>query len=317
MTFYKIITAFTIALSVFPSSVFPTPAHIDEYDDEYLDDRPRDKYGTAIKMCRSYSDSLDWAQKCVRQSYIYEDAIKICGADNYRLYPITMWGIHITNYFGSYDYQRLIKAELHHIAGDMMHIAKLEKDKNYRSQVTDAMKYEFQKTWFEAKASHYGAQLIRDLKLPDMPEEYYNSKDNNCEAFIEMIGFFKRWDELQKTGLQFYDLSDLYSKINERYKHIYDKPYAKESLLRYRIQRKLNLFRNPTFFNKYDTRIYREAAESESYRMICASYQPPKKTHYTYNTYYGTYISDRYYQTPLSVEIYDHPENYGLIKKKL
>lgn len=234
-----------------------------DFDDKPLDD----KYEKAVKICRSHLGGLTFDDEI---SGSYEDAMKMCGADNYRLYSTTIWGIDLCNMIDSASYQMLISAELHHVAGDMMHIAQLEKDKDYREKVESAMRYEFQKTWFEekTKGKHYSSRELKELKIPDVV--FSNKDDEMCDAFIKMIGFFKRWDELQKTG-QKYDQINFYRQITEKYKDNYFapvysyEPYAKVSLLKYRKQRKLSLglFWNPTYYSVYDSSAYSEAKARE------------------------------------------------------
>jgi hypothetical protein len=239
----------------------------EDYDDKPLDD----KYEKAVKICRSHIDRPTirlTSNNEIEMSGSYEDAMKMCGADNYRLYPTTIWGIGLCNMIDSASYQMLISAELHHVAGDMMHIAELENDKDYREKVESAMRYEFQKTWFEekTKGKHYSTRELKELKIPD--EKFPNNDDEMCDAFIKMIGFFKRWDELQKTGEE-YDQINFYRQITEKYKENYFSPvysyesYAKVSLLKYRKQRKLSLFWHPTYYSVYDSTAYSKAKARE------------------------------------------------------
>lgn len=234
-----------------------------------------EKYENAIQICRAHLDRRILDDEV---SSNYENAMKICGADNYRRYPGTIWALNIyntldvTQYQSSTSYQSLISVELHHVAGDMMHIAQLEKDKSYRNKVKSAMEYEFKERWFEEKTGgkHYTTSELVNMRIPYMPDEYGNSNGDMCDAFIKMIGFFKRWDELQKN-LSIDDLRTFHGEIKGKYDNHYAKvywyePYAKLSLLKYRLQRNLSLYWHPTYYSVYQNSAYRaaEARNSEA-----------------------------------------------------
>jgi len=278
MTFYKTISALIISLSLFSSNGFSMEIENDFEDknhtslftsrQEDFDEKAQGKFADAIKICMD----TKYGRECD-----YDYAMKVCGADSYRLSPLIIWGKYIGDIVDSDNYERLITIELHHIAGDMMHIAKFEKDHGYREKVKSAMRYEFQETWFEEKAKDYSSSSkIAALKIPDMPNEYGNS--DMCEAFIEMIGFFRRWDELQKTSMKVSDQSELYRQIKHKYRDKKVYPYPKDNgpLLKYRKQRKLSLFWHPMHFSVYDSHIYRKARERET------TYYPPIPSNRSY-----------------------------------
>jgi len=128
MTFYKILSALVITLLVFSSNVYSMES-TDEllFPEESTDsstpiltkvrikalefDNPLDKYEKAILLCGDSSSSnrcsCHYSGSCPDR---YENAMKICGADNYRRYPITIWGIDISNSIYSYNYESLISA---------------------------------------------------------------------------------------------------------------------------------------------------------------------------------------------------------------
>src|SRR3990167_379489 len=80
-------------------------------DQKEVVDEGTDKYELAIASLSDQTENK------------YDEAIKTCGVENYRRHFISIWGLNIYNSIGfNTDYKSLIELELHHIAGDMVHI---------------------------------------------------------------------------------------------------------------------------------------------------------------------------------------------------
>lgn len=242
-----------------------------------------DIYDKAIKLCKDYSEKRakgEWWEhkndilKDVKASDVYEQAMKICGAGDYRRYASTVWGMHIYSNLtlaDNHDFKTLTSIALHHIAGDMLHIVQLAKDPNYRKKVASAMEQEYIEIWAENNLRNKTTKAMNKAIIPKMPAEYCNNDIDMCDAFIKMIGFFKSWNELvmKEDNIRnfYFSITDAYNKgrgglPSESNYYSYG-PYDQISLAKYRKQRKLSLFWHPTYFTIYDTPTYKKESERE------------------------------------------------------
>ncbi len=171
-----------------------------------------------------------------------KNAMEVSQIENFRLYPVTTWGIHLCNYIVT-NYYRLINIELHHMAGDMLHIVRTEQDGNYDITIKFAKLDEF-----ENNHGKYNCYHPENFKLSDENRKYFEKSQavyvEYSDAFIKMLSFFKRWENLQKQTLEYTDLKKFYSDIKveyeKEYAHAYDS-YSQIGLLKFRKERKLSL----------------------------------------------------------------------------
>lgn len=224
----------------------------------------------------------------------YEKAIEVSGILKYRSYFHTIWAkkvidVSFSLFQSTSNYYRLISIELHSIVGDMLHIAKMNSDRNYKSKVEYAMRAQYQYEWIDSdpmyrRYSHYELEKVKVLEMPD---ECYNHEVDMKEAFIKMINFFQQWEKLQVNNNESdaaseastyirnaSEVSNLYLQIiheycvGNRHKYAYE-PYKQILLSKYRMQRKLDL--NTQHFLVYNTKTYKAVWSKYMNTMSCQS----------------------------------------------
>lgn len=204
----------------------------------------------------------------------YETAIEVSGILKYRSYFPTIWAKKIMNVgsslFGTTpNYYRLIAIELHSIVGDMLHIARMNNDRDYEHNVERAMRAQYQYQWVDGNPVYrsYSYDRLEKLKVPEMPEECYNSGEETKEAFVRMMNFFQQWEQMQgneeQIGNLYFQIADSYC-MNNSNKYSYE-PYKQILLSKYRMQRKLDL--KLQHFLIYNTKTYKEAWSKHMNRL--------------------------------------------------
>lgn len=286
MNFYRVLSVSSIVLSVFFSDALSANDDTEGSDNSSpttISRRVPRAYDSVIELCKDTvrvnnadEDALSVygdEEEVVRD---YTTAVEACHISDYRKSGWGIWGLRICNLFSHKDYMKRIQIELHHIAGDILFVAKMLDNPEFLSKtVQSAVEHKYQEIWFEENARSLTSRVDMDrLIIPPLPEKNKITSRELRTALTKMISIFQQWDVLEKDLTTTPDaLKTFYlGKILREYTALtYSDdayiPYSLAGLHRYRAMRHLNFIGHPRKFNREQHYLYQTKLLEEWHKL--------------------------------------------------